>query len=296
MNNLNKQNELNCKSSKIIIYSIIFIMLVLFNLNLLSQIMAPILYWCQEFIFNQNFVKLTINPLTYLANVFLSIFLSLSIFLVYSYLAGMISYRFLSGSEKLNIISSSITNRMFFNNLVRWNLYRLGYVTKPIIYCLAATLICFLIFYVGFNFLVQLAGFNIFIFTFFTAFIFLSLIIFYFSNILKIIWNISKTSLGELILINEPDADDKEIVKKSDILAFAKRDNLIFHLFYLSFILFILLETFFIIYNQDISKNILTCSIIVIVNFTLYLFLSYFKSDVFINSLLHRNNRITSVN
>ncbi len=295
MNNLNERYELNCKLSEIIVYSIIFIMLVLFNLNLISEAMAPILYWCQELIFNQHFVKITINPITYLGNLFLSIFISLSIFLIYSYLTGIISYRFLSGSEKLKIISR-MTNRMLFNNLVRWNIYRLSYVTKPILYSLAATLICLLFFYFGFNFLVKLAGFNIFIFTFIVTFVFLSLLILYFSSILKIIWNVSKTSLGELILINEPNKDDKEIVKKSDILAFAKRDNLIFHSFYLSFIIFILLETFFIIYNQGISKNILISSTIVIVNFALYVFLSYFKSDVFVNSLIYRNNRITSVN
>ncbi len=295
MNNLNERYELNCKLSETIVYSIIFIMLVLFNLNLISEIMAPILYWGQELLFNQHFVKLSINPFVYLGNIFLSTFLSLSIFLTYSYLDGMISYRFLSGSEKLNI-RSSMTNRMFFNNLVRWNLYRLGYINKPVLYCLAATLICFVIFYCGFNFLVRLAGFNIFIFTFITTFVLLSLMIFYLASILKVIWNISKTSFGELILINEPDADDKEIAKKSDLLAFAKRDNLIFHSFYLSFLFFILLEVFFITYNQDMFKNILISSTIVIVNFALYVFLSYFKSDVFINSLKYRNDKITSVN
>lgn len=233
-----------------------------------------------------------LNPVFLLSRFFALVaclYLFIVLFTVFSSVISLNMYEFCARTFKYRL--RNIKDIIF--KAMSWNFYRIYHVLRPmlkVIGIIASFIVFSLIF---FNQLLFLAGYNLQMVIFIWAFIFFML---FFSFIISVgmgVWNFITTFFGMECAVSEPFLPNEYIVKRSRSLVFNKTMNLFMYTVYCTMIMLLLIE--FVILSANyvlIANNYYYLGAIVMLNVLFYMFISYFKTALYLDSLINRYNQM----
>lgn len=180
---------------------------------------------------------------------------------------------------------------------ISWNLFRGYYVLSPVLKVSAIIIMFNLLCLLFFNQILVMAGlfleFTVFLFAFLGFILFFSFLV----ASLMSVWNFAVSFFGMECAVSEPHLDNNQIVRRSRHLIFNKSMNVGLYLLYGFLTVLLIAEIVILKVNFDkVASNYYYLSALLGLNLALYFFMSYFKTALYIDSLLNRYTEITSKN
>jgi len=272
---------------------ITFILLILYTLTALSKVFFILVEYIKLSVFT-DIVGSSINTFGIFIELISILIAFYLLFIIYSVISAVATYNsYEIAAQKYSFEKPHLENVLF--KTIKWNFYRILYVLSPIlsIAVIIGILTCMNVFL--FRVLLHLAGISIGLVTFLTSFISISLVISLIIAVGIVIYNVFTTLFGIECAVSEPGQENNVIRKRSQKLLLANKSNIKLYVFYFIFLSTLFLQFTGILLFPDIlnMENILILVVFAAIDIIFYIGLGYFKSSLYIESILHQYDRIT---
>lgn len=270
---------------------LLFIPLVLFVLNLMPEF---------SMLFMQNIKKILIDEYSWkvIFNCILLLFISIIIILfvfiflcIISSITAYLAYRI--AADKYSFKQPDLI--LVFKKSFSWEIYRILYVIKPINTVISIITVFVIVNFLLFNHILFFVSFGFPFFVFISVLFFWCLFIGIVISIFMAIFRIFTSMFGIDSAVSEPDLENFFINKRSSRLLLSNISNakLVFAYFMFPAIIIIQITGFILSVFSGIIPDIKLLLLLLIIDITYYLGLSFLKSSLYIDSIVKKYEKIT---
>ncbi|MFA6989498.1 MAG: hypothetical protein WC197_05455, partial [Candidatus Gastranaerophilaceae bacterium] len=176
-----------------------------------------------------------------------------------------------------------------------WSYFRTGYILGPQLLVTLGFSAFFVSSFLFFNYFTELAGYSIGAATFISVFIFLMLFFLFCACAILSAWRHSVTFYGFECSLSEPDLTNEQVTKRSEKLFFSSLWNAILYITNVFYIVALFYQVYkYITFPSFVNfENIPNIIILISINLFFISMLQYFKTKMYVRSLLNYYDKIT---
>lgn len=176
-----------------------------------------------------------------------------------------------------------------------WSYFRTGYILGPQLIVTCGFLAFFASSFLFFNYFTEFAGYSIGVASFISMFVFLVLVFSLCASSILSTWRHIVTFYGFECSLSEPDLTNDQVAKRSEKLFFSSLWNAVLYIANIFYIVALFYQLYkYITFPSFVTlENIPTVMFLVILNLFFISALQYFKTQMYVRSLLNYYDKIT---